>query len=95
MNARKHDNYEIDCDEALGWIALFQSTRASDQDRQNFSLWLAGRPTRKRAIDQMLELWEDLGAVTELPFPAALAEPADVIKASSTADRESRTWASC
>ena len=76
MNARKQNSHEIDCDEALGWIALFRSTRASDEDRQNFSLWLAGRPSRKYAMDKMLELWDDLGAVSELPFQSALNQPA-------------------
>ncbi len=76
MNARNQDTHEIDCDEALGWIALFRSTRASDEDRQNFALWLAGRPSRKRAMDQMLGMWEDLGAVSELPFQSLLEKPA-------------------
>jgi transmembrane sensor len=76
MNARKQSNHEIDCDEALGWISLFRSTRASDEDRQNFALWLAGRPSRKHAMDKMLEFWEDLGAVSALPFQPTLNQPA-------------------
>jgi transmembrane sensor len=76
MNARKQNKHEIDCDEALGWITLFRSTRASDEDRQNFALWLAGRPSRKHAMDKMLEFWEDLGAVSALPFEPTLNQPA-------------------
>lgn len=68
--------YDSDCDQALGWITRFRADNVSDQDRQHFSLWLAGAPERRRAMDDMLELWDDLGVAQALPFPNLATEPA-------------------
>ena len=68
--------YDSDCDQALGWITRFRADHVSDEDRQHFSLWLAGAPERRRAMDDMLELWDDLGAVKALPFPNIDTRPA-------------------
>lgn len=70
MNSQATNSYESDCDQALGWITRFRADNVSDEDRQNFALWLSGAPARRRAMDEMLELWDDLGAVEALPFPA-------------------------
>ena len=68
--------YDSDCDQALGWITRFRADNVSDQDRQHFALWLAGAPERRRAMDDMLELWDDLGVAEALPFPNLATEPA-------------------
>lgn len=70
MNTQATSTYEQDCDQALGWITRFRAEDISDEDRQNFALWLSGAPARRRAMDEMLDLWDDLGAVEVLPFPA-------------------------
>lgn len=53
---------------ALAWIARLRNDSASDQDRADFALWLAGSPERRQAMDSMLDLWADLGVVRELSF---------------------------
>lgn len=79
MDHHGTDNFERDCDLALGWIARLRSSTACEEDRQSFALWLAGDPARRDAMDHMLELWDDLGAVRpllaqpELPRQAANA----------------------
>lgn len=50
-------------DAALGWIARLRSDQASAADRASFALWLGEHPRHRRAMDQMLELWDDLGAL--------------------------------
>ena len=76
MNTRAAATYESDCDQALAWIARFRADNVSDQDRQHFALWLAEAPERKQAMDDMLALWDDLGAVKALPFPEIASQPA-------------------
>ncbi|MEP5765762.1 MAG: FecR family protein [Halieaceae bacterium] len=60
--------------QALAWIARLRADSVSEQDRQEFALWLAARPEHRAAMDAMLELWEDLAVVKHLPL--APAEPA-------------------
>ena len=54
-------------DAALGWVARLRSDVASEQDRQAFALWLAEDGRHREAMDQMLDLWEELGVVAVLP----------------------------
>ncbi len=63
MSHKHTDIYDRDCDAALGWIARLHSDQASEEDRQAFALWLGANPTRRRAFDNMLALWDDLGSV--------------------------------
>ncbi len=83
MNQGCIDNYNEHCDRALGWIARFRSEDASASDREAFALWLAEDIAHKRAMDDMLELWDDLGVVSALPFPAS---------ATQAAANQSRWW---
>ena len=76
MNQSRIENYNEHCDKALGWIARFRSDQATASDREAFALWLAKDPGHKRAMDEMLELWDDLGVVSALPFPDAAVRPA-------------------
>ncbi len=55
-------------EEAAGWIARLRSDAVSEADRQAFALWLADSPAHRRAMDSMLELWDDLEVVRQLPF---------------------------
>ncbi|MEP1471251.1 MAG: FecR domain-containing protein [Halieaceae bacterium] len=68
--------YDIDCDQALAWIARLRADNVSAEDHQQFALWMAEGPTRRRAMDDMLNLWDDLGAVEALPFPEIDTRPA-------------------
>jgi transmembrane sensor len=54
-------------DRALGWIARLRSDVATEADQQQFALWLAANPEHRAAMDRMLELWDDLGALEHLP----------------------------
>ena len=64
---KKESSDSLDCDAALGWIARLRSDAASDEDRQAFALWLAEDPGHGQAMDQMLDLWDDLGVVRHIP----------------------------
>ena len=68
---------------ALGWIARLRNDSASSQDRADFALWLAGSPSRRQAMDSMLDLWADLGVVRELDFSQ---------QQSAVAANQSRWW---
>lgn len=59
---------------ALGWIARLRSDAVSTEDRQAFALWLGEHQAHPQAMDEALELWDDLGAVRHL-LPA-IALPA-------------------
>lgn len=67
MKKDSSDSFDRDCDSALGWIARLRSDIASDEDRQAFALWLAEDPGHRQAMDQMLDLWDDLGVVRHMP----------------------------
>jgi transmembrane sensor len=67
MNQNCLDQYHADCDTALEWIARLRAETVSDQDREAFALWLASHSRHRQAMDSMLELWEDLGALKHLP----------------------------
>ena len=54
-------------DQACRWIARLQSDATDKSDYQEFALWLASSPEHRAAMDAMLELWGDLGAVRYLP----------------------------
>ena len=69
------NQFDQDCDDALGWIARFASGAASENDRNAFALWLA-TDEHRAAMDQMLELWDDTAVLKVLPFDTALATPA-------------------
>jgi transmembrane sensor len=66
MQAMHVDNQDSDHDKALGWVARFRSGSATDEDRQSFALWLAQDPSHKRAMDSMLDMWDDLASVRQL-----------------------------
>jgi len=64
------------CEAALGWIARLRSDQASAEDRQAFALWLGQDSAHARVMDEMLELWDDLGVVSRLPEAATLPREA-------------------
>lgn len=66
MNPQGKEQFERECDSALGWIARLRSDAVTEQDRQSFALWLGERPSHGQAMDEMLELWDDLGVVARL-----------------------------
>ena len=55
-------------DRALAWVARLRSDQVSERDHQAFALWLAANPAHAEAMDSMLELWDDLGAVSQIPL---------------------------
>lgn len=77
MNPQGTDSYEHACDTALGWIARLRSDQSSQEDLQSFALWLNEDSAHHRAMDQMLELWEDLGVVGKLPRETESQEAAN------------------
>ncbi len=76
MNQRFKDSLAHDCDIALGWIARMRCETAGKQDTEEFALWLSADSSHKIATDTMLEMWDDLGSVQRLPFPAQYTTPA-------------------
>ena len=78
MEVQGNGQYEQACDAALGWIARLRSDQASAADRESFALWLGEHASHRSAMDQMLELWDDLGVLQMLPdeTPAELPREA-------------------
>ncbi len=60
--------YRQQCDQAMAWVARLRADRVSDDDRRAFALWLASDRAHRRAMDEVLDLWEDLAVVQALPF---------------------------
>ena len=77
MNQQGNDSYEQACDAALGWIARLRSDQSSQEDLQSFALWLNQDSSHHRAMDQMMELWGDLGVVSKLPLDNPSREAAN------------------
>jgi transmembrane sensor len=75
MKGQKTHREDVACDAALSWIARLRSGPASERDTRDFALWLA-EDSHRSAMDQMLEMWDDLGCVKNLPFPASYTQPA-------------------
>jgi transmembrane sensor len=69
-------HYDRMQDQAIAWIARLRSDSAGDEDFAQFALWLSANPEHRRAVDAMLEMWDDLGAIRHLPLPATRAAPA-------------------
>lgn len=76
MKQARTEQYEQECEAALGWIARLRRHDTADQDRADFALWLAGSADRRHAMDAMLDLWDDLGVVRELTFPETAPQEA-------------------
>lgn len=77
---RTHELFDRSCDDALSWIARFRGGCVQDDDHQAFALWLAADRQHRRALDLMLDLWDDLGSVRHLPFDTPIEEPADPLR---------------
>ena len=73
MNQQNQQQTEQTLDAALGWVARLRDDAACDEDRQAFALWLGEDNSHQRAMDEALDLWDDLGVVRRLP---AALEPA-------------------
>jgi len=58
----------IQYDQAAAWIARLSSDCHTENDLQDFSLWLAKEEAHKRAYDETLNTWQTLEAVKHLPF---------------------------
>lgn len=74
---RARQQFDQYCDDALAWIARFRSGSAGEEDHRAFALWLAADDQHRRALDLMLDLWDDLGSVRHLPFDEPIEEPAN------------------
>ena len=48
-------------EQASAWIVRLRSDQASEQDQQDFALWLAELPENRAAFDEMMILWEAMG----------------------------------
>jgi transmembrane sensor len=66
VNSKNNNIPEAALNEAASWIARLRSDSVSDQDRQNFALWLAASPDHGLAMDNMLDLWDDLAVTRHL-----------------------------
>lgn len=54
-------------EEAARWVARLQSADATDQDRQEFHIWLERDPAHQGACEEFKNLWADL---KDLPIPS-------------------------
>ncbi len=66
-------------DQAESWVVRLNSDLVSEQDIQQFALWLAESEEHRHCFDQVLVDWQALGVVRELPFDldAIVPESAD------------------
>ena len=65
-------------DQACHWIARLRSDTVSEEDQQAFALWLAANPAHRKAMDAMLDLWDDLGVVRFMPVDEEESAPDSV-----------------
>lgn len=66
MSQQANQQYEQACEAALEWVARLRSDDVSEDDRQSFALWLGEHRSHAEAMDEILELWDDLGVVRRL-----------------------------
>jgi transmembrane sensor len=64
------------CDTALGWIARMRSSAATDSEKGDFALWLAEDESHSKAMDEMLNMWDDLASVKRMPIPLQKSQTA-------------------
>ena len=57
-------------DQAAHWVVRLRSDAVTEEDHQQFALWLAANPEHQRCMDTTLELWDDLAVVRALPLAA-------------------------
>jgi transmembrane sensor len=57
-------------DQAAHWVARLRSDAVTEEDHQQFALWLAANPEHRRSMDTTLEMWDDLAVVRALPLSA-------------------------
>jgi transmembrane sensor len=60
LGARMHE-------QAAAWMARLRSDSVTEEDYQQFALWLAANPEHGHAMDGMLDLWDDLAVTRYLP----------------------------
>ena len=53
-------------DQAASWVARLRSDSVTEEDQQQFALWLAANPEHAHAMDSMLDLWDDLAVTRHL-----------------------------
>jgi transmembrane sensor len=49
-------------DQASAWIVRLRSDQVTEQDQQDFALWLAESTQHQQAFDEMMVLWETMGS---------------------------------
>ena len=54
-------------EQAATWVARLRADNVSEQDQEKFALWLAANPAHVTAMDNMLDLWDDLGVTRHMP----------------------------
>ena len=55
-------------DQAEAWVVRLNSDQVSEQDMQQFALWLAEGDGHRQCFDQVFADWQKLAVVKELPF---------------------------
>jgi transmembrane sensor len=63
-------------DQAAFWIARLRSDAVTEEDHQQFALWLAANPEHTHAMDSMLDLWDDLAVTRHMEQSSPLENPA-------------------
>ena len=62
------DSQDSTIDQAAAWVARLRAPDVSSVDRGQFAEWLACSKSHGEAFDQMLDLWQDLGAAGVMPL---------------------------
>lgn len=56
-------------DAAASWIARLRSPDVGPADRRGFQQWLNAAPGNRQAFDAMLDMWDRLGVLEQVPIP--------------------------
>ncbi len=63
---------------AAFWVARLRADYCSENDLQEFALWLSASPEHQSAMDSMLNLWDDLAVLEYMPADLDIPQENDV-----------------
>ncbi|WP_444921128.1 FecR family protein [Microbulbifer sp. CnH-101-G] len=75
MNSNPQHQTSDEClDQACAWVARLRSEAMSNAEKREFATWLAATEAHRQALDEVVELWGDLGALAHMPVDQLFPE---------------------
>ena len=78
---------DLSSDQAIEWVVRLQADHVSVADHREFPAWLTTSEQNRDSFDEVVNLWQDLAVVSQLPF--ADMQPSD---AQEEPTREPAGW---